>query len=134
MHYYVAPACVPAPDQNFQIVCERRPTYSMGLSVRWKDSRMRLYRNWLSLNGDKRIWSPEIVIWSPMVSQVNNGEVYVTQDSGGILASKDLSLNTQVKCEMDYQTFPFDKHICYLEVNLKSFTSLIVDQPPSEKN
>ena len=106
----------------------------MGLSVRWKDSRMRLYRNWLSLNGDKRIWSPEIVIWSPMVSQVNNGEVYVTQDSGGILVSKDLSLNTQVKCEMDYQTFPFDKHICYLEVNLKSFTSLIVDQPPSEKN
>ena len=72
----------------------------MGLSVRWKDSRMRLYRNWLSLNGDKRIWSPEIVIWSPMVSQVNNGEVYVTQDSGGILVSKDLSLNTQVKCEM----------------------------------
>ena len=111
----------------------------MELSVRWIDFRLRLYiksggSKQKPLNGDKRIWSPEIVIGTNMVSQVKNGEVSVAKDSGGILASKDLILNTQVKCEMDYQTFPFDKHICYLEVNLKSFTSLIVDQPPIEKN
>ena len=41
----------------------------------------------------------------------------------GAMASKNYIFNTLVKCEMDFQTFPFDQHTCNLEVyGAKSFT------------
>ena len=32
-------------------------------------------------------------------------------------AMKKFSLSTKIKCDMDFQNFPFDEHICYLEVS-----------------
>ena len=36
---------------------------------------------------------------------------------GGITGYKNVQLTTKVRCEMDFQTFPFDKHGCNLEVS-----------------
>ena len=40
-----------------------------------------------------------------------------------LLGFKTFQLSVTVKCEMDFQEFPFDEHVCNLEVSSISFLS-----------
>ena len=105
----------------------------MDLAITWDDHRLQLDTEkqretvYLSTNEEKEIWSPQIVVGSNMVSQDRQGEeIALTRRcsnieclrKGGITGYKNVQLTTKVRCEMDFQTFPFDKHVCNLEVSI----------------
>ena len=108
-------------------------TVSMDLAIIWDDHRLQLATEkafevvYLSANDEKEIWSPQIVVGSNMVAQDRQGEeIALTRrcrkieclKKGGITGTKNVQLTTKIRCEMDFQTFPFDKHICNLEVSI----------------
>ena len=84
---------------------------------------------YLSTSEEKEIWSPQIVVGSNMVSQDREGEeialtikcgkIECLRKKGGVIGSKNVQLTAKVRCEMDFQTFPFDKHICNIEVSTR---------------
>ena len=100
-------------------------TVSMHLKVSW--SEWRLFFNteypgadaiiYLNEEHQQQIWSPQIIIGSNLVSQNKQGQKFGLGD--GTESFYSYYLITKVKCEMDYQTFPFDKHVCDLMVSVK---------------
>ena len=98
-------------------------TVSMHLKVSW--SEWRLFFNtefpgekaiiYLNEEHQQQIWSPQIVIGTNMVSQTKQGEKFGVGD--GTESFYSYYLTTTVKCEMDYQSFPFDEHVCDLMVS-----------------
>ena len=109
-------------------------TVSMDLAIIWDDHRLQLATEkafevvYLSANDEKEIWSPQIVVGSNMVAQDRQGEeIALTRrcrkieclKKGGITGTKNVQLTTKIRCEMDFQTFPFDDHACNLEVSVK---------------
>ena len=102
-------------------------TISMYLDVDWNDDRLSIINGsqsiYLSYADQKMLWAPEIVIGTNMVSRTMEQENFILKKDpfkDGALACKRFILSTTVKCEMDFQKFPFDKHICNLEVGLKN--------------
>ena len=107
---------------------------SMDLAITWNDPRLHLNTEkqeeavYLSTHEEKEIWSPQIVVGSNMVSQDRQGEEIALNQrcwneecmkKGGVRGTKNVQLTTKIRCEMDFQTFPFDKHICNLEVSIR---------------
>ena len=76
----------------------------------------------------KQIWSPKIVIGTNMMSETKQAEEievnYPCKEWCWESLVKTFFLHTTVKCEMDFQTFPFDNHTCNIEVNLIFFATL----------
>ena len=98
-------------------------TISIYLEMTWKDPRPVLlarttFENiYLGMDDEKEIWSPQIEIRSNKMWQNRQGnELKLRKLSYGAKMVKSFDLTTKVKCEMDFQTFPFDKHECNLEV------------------
>ena len=103
----------------------------MYLTTSWGESRLKSFtRNdeekiFLNQDDQKLLWSPRIVITTNMASQkIEGDDFFVTKVKGPVPlvfippthVSKNVFLTTRVKCEMEFYSFPFDKHICKLEV------------------
>ena len=76
----------------------------------------------LSKEDQINIWSPEIVTVNNIVSQEKEREEF------GLMktkldypkqygALKKFYMRTKMKCDMDFHYFPFDQHVCNLEVS-----------------
>lgn len=111
-------------------------TISMYLTTSWGESRLKLFtRNdeekiFLNRNDQKLLWSPQINIATNMASQkIEGDDFFVNKVKGPVRrdfippthVSKNVFLTTRVKCEMEFYAFPFDKHICTLEVKYEYF-------------
>ena len=103
-------------------------TISMHLSITWKDNRFLLFRNttnlekfYLSKDEQKGIWSPQIVVGTKKLFknelQLEFGVYKIFPKGKAISVSNKVDLTTKVKCQLDFQLFPFDTHLCKLEVN-----------------
>ena len=70
-------------------------TLSMHVEIKWSEYRLTMR----TMKGEVSYLRPEDKgkIWSPKIFIANN---------------------TKVTCDMDFRTFPFDKHVCSLEVSL----------------
>ena len=102
-------------------------TISMILKITWKDQRPVLM-TWtpyekinLGMDEEKEIWSPRIGIWSKKMSENKQLKGFNLKKSSnsttyGAEVFKSFFITTKVKCAMDFQTFPFDKHECNLKV------------------
>ena len=96
------------------------------LVVTWEDNRPVLFTLtsleviYLGMDDEKEIWSPKIGIRSNMVSKnIQGKEIGLARPwlwRYGANITNSFYLTTKVKCEMDFQTFPFDNHVCNLEV------------------
>ena len=99
-------------------------TVSMHLKVSWLEDRLFFNTKYpgqeaiiyLNKEHQQQIWSPQIVIGTNMMSQTKQGEKFGVGD--GTESFYSYYLTTTVKCEMDYQSFPFDKHICDIMVSM----------------
>ena len=105
---------------------------SMSLTVNWNDKRVSVIAGsqsiYLSTKDQKRIWSPHLVIASNKITLKKEEEEFILKKKpdlehnsifaidNGAIASNYVIFNTLVKCEMDFQTFPFDQHTCKIEV------------------
>ena len=100
-------------------------TVSLHLKVSWLEGRLFFNTEYPGTGGiiylnkehQQQIWSPQIVIGTNLVSQTKQGEKFGVGD--GTHSFYSYYLMTTVKCEMDYQTFPFDDHVCNLTVSGK---------------
>ena len=105
---------------------------SMSLRVNWNDTRVSVIAGsqsiYLSAKDQKRIWSPNMAINSNKISSKIEEEEFILKKKSdseynsiyaidnGAIASKNYIFSTLVKCEMDFQIFPFDQHTCKIEV------------------
>ena len=102
-------------------------TIGMTFAVSWFDYRLKNWNYppkdyWLSiwLNKDFKnlIWFPSIIA-NNLVSQKKIDKQFILFRWGNnpipLIISK-FYLSITVNCEMDFQTYPFDKHVCNLEV------------------
>ena len=109
---------------------------SMSLRVNWNDKRVSVIAGaqsiYLSTKDQKRIWSPSIAITSNKISLKIEEEEFILKkksddptystfaiDNGAIASKNYISVTTLVKCEMNFQIFPFDQHTCKLEVCIR---------------
>ena len=118
-------------------------TLRMGLKIIWPEKRLKLVKSsrslvngWMAVSG---IWVPQLDIRSVVVSESRKLErLDVAMDSQSevskwnwydkyinylvqsFTAKMKFSLTTTVKCSMNFDMFPFDSHICKLEVSLLS--------------
>ena len=102
-------------------------TISMNTRIKWRDYRLTfgVAKALLSVEDQKQIWSPRIVIGTNVVSKTKEAEEIEVSNwcnSNRKWCSKNLektfSLLTTVKCDMDFQTFPFDNHTCNIEESI----------------
>ena len=108
-------------------------TLSMNMEMMWFEDRVKintygfhLQKIPLRQEDQEQIWSPQIAIKNDMVSISMEREtigLWGGEDRISCLAAKNFYLSTKVKCEMDFQTFPFDKHVCKIEVMIKQACS-----------
>ena len=104
-------------------------TLSMGTQMHWLEKRLKINVEGfkfqlisLSKEDQEQIWSPDIVIRNNMVSIIKEGEKLGLAGFGKwVVAHNEFSLTTTMNCEMDFQTFPFDKHTCEIEVSYPLF-------------
>ena len=95
-------------------------TISMNTRIEWSDYRLKfgVDRALLSEEDQKQVWSPRIVIGTNMMSKSKEAEeIEVSMWPLNSLV-KTFYLLTTVKCEMNFQTFPFDSHTCNIEVSM----------------
>ena len=104
-------------------------TVSLNMDVRidWYDYRLSLKSEgiekiYLGEEEQKQIWSPQILIASNVKSESRKDKLLAFSENPyystpRIEAMKKFSLSTEIKCDMDFRNFPFDEHICYLEVS-----------------
>ena len=102
-------------------------TISMHLSITWTDPRFLLFRStenlekfYLSKDEQKGIWSPQIVVGTKKLFknelQLEFGVYKIFPKGKAISVTKKIDLTAKVKCQLDFQLFPFDRHLCKLEV------------------
>ena len=102
-------------------------TISMNTRIEWSDYRLKfgVDRALLSEEDQKQVWSPRIVIGTNMMSKSKEAEeIEVSMWPLNSLV-KTFYLLTTVKCEMNFQTFPFDNHTCNIEVRKCDFYPLL---------
>ena len=104
-------------------------TISMNTRIKWSDYRLTfgVAKSLLSMEDQKQVWSPRIVIGTNVVSKTKEAEEIEASywcNSNRKWCSKNLEktfpLLTTVKCEMDFQKFPFDNHTCNIEVSIRA--------------
>ena len=108
---------------------------SMHLRVEWEDYRIKLFRDttsiqkyFLDTDEQKEIWSPQIGIRTRMVNQNKQDLGFgIFKESGWRWpwVSRKVDLTSKVKCQMNFQNFPFDNHSCKLEVSWYGYFSLL---------
>ena len=103
-------------------------TIGMTLETSWFDYRLKVwnfapkeYLTWLYLSKEFKnlFWFPQIDVANNMVSKKEQDEklVLVRWNNNPIpVVIRKFYLTTTINCEMDFATFPFDKHVCNLEV------------------
>ena len=103
-------------------------TIRMKVEVLWLDNRPKVdktfadsARIYLNPEEEKMIWSPQLVIGRNVVKSTKEGEevgvIKFSYKSNHMF--KNFYITTTVTCNMEFQAFPFDKHICHLEVSLR---------------
>ena len=103
-------------------------TVSMKMEIEWWEYRLHMSTAegqiiYLSEEDQKQIWSPQIVIGNNMVSEIKNREEFGFYNNWNqiypyrYIGKKSFYLGTTVNCDMDFNDFPFDDHICELEVS-----------------
>ena len=104
-------------------------TISMNKRIKWGDYRLTfgVAKALLSVEDQKQIWSPKIVIGTNVMSKTKEAEEMElsmwcnsNRDFCAKTLEKTFSLITTVKCKMDFQNFPFDSHTCNIEVSITS--------------
>ena len=101
---------------------------NMDFVVIWNEYRLREWMNpprlymqrvVFGMEDREMIWSPGFVFGSRMVSQkkIDEKQGVVRGVKGGNWGFKTFQLSVMVKCVMDFQKFPFDEHVCNLEVS-----------------
>ena len=107
-------------------------TVSMNTRIEWTDYRLTFEaaKVLLTVEEQNQVWSPKIVIGTNMMSETKEAEEIEVNyncinNNKWCWESlvKTFFLHTTVKCEMDFQTFPFDNHTCNIEVNLIFFAT-----------
>ena len=120
-------------------IADHAISLNMYVSIVWSDHRLRLNskvyeKNYLNEEEHRQIWSPQILIASNVKSENRKDKrlafykVYVdspnteamkkfVMPNTQIHAMKKFHLSAIIKCDMDFQHFPFDEHICFLEVS-----------------
>ena len=103
-------------------------TISMNTRIKWSDYRLTfgVAKSLLSMEDQKQVWSPRIIIGTDVMSKTKEAEEMETSywcTSNGKWCKKSLektfSLHTKVKCDLDFQRFPFDNHTCNIEVSIR---------------
>ena len=104
-------------------------TVSMFLKTSWQEYRLKLFTTtdgekiFLSTDEQKEMWLPEIFIATVSINiqgeEFSVSKIMGRMDPPATLASKNIFLTTRVKCEMEFHDFPFDKHVCNLEVKYR---------------
>ena len=131
---------------KFQIkrINEDSVVISLDYKVNWVDQRLQVlhFQNfkdspfWLDETQQKSIWIPHLKMGTEMIS-LNEIVDYVTAEirgnfkpnshigvgNGGWLTrgarvEKSISVTTEVTCELDFKRFPFDHHVCTIEVRI----------------
>ena len=101
-------------------------TISMNTRIKWSDYRLTfgVAKSLLSMEDQKQVWSPRIIIGADVLSKTKEAEEIETNywctDNGKWCKKsleKTFSLHTKVKCDLDFQRFPFDNHTCNIEVS-----------------
>ena len=102
-------------------------TIDMNFETRWFDYRLKNwnyppkeYWTWIFLSMEFRnlIWFPDMII-NNLVSEkeIDKKIILLRLENNPIpLVVSQFYLSTTVKCQMDFQNYPFDKHVCILEV------------------
>ena len=122
---------------NFDVKLQQF-TIRMGLKINWSEKRLLLINSslvngWVEVYG---AWFPQIDIRSVVVLESRKKKpIEVSMDSKSEVskwiwdyltsyylvqsfsAKMTFSLTTTIKCSMDFEMFPFDSHICKLEVS-----------------
>ena len=72
-----------------------------------------------------KIWSPHILIANNKMLENKEREEFgfmkLVTKHGIIFGKKKFYLYTKVRCAMDFENFPFDKHVCILEVSKRLY-------------
>ena len=116
-------------------------TLSMDVEIKWSEYRltMRTMKGevaYLRPEDKGKIWSPKIFIVNNRIIEKKEHETFGFMKKGSSLMKyrshylddlgvKKFHLFTKVTCDMDFRTFPFDKHVCSLEVSLMVISILI---------
>ena len=102
-------------------------TIDMNFEAAWFDYRLKdwnyppkEYWTWIWLGKEFRnlIWFPDIISKNVVSEKVKNNQfllLRLVNNPIPLIISK-FHLSITVNCEMDFQTYPFDKHVCNLEV------------------
>ena len=114
---------------NFQIIQidsqAQALTMSLNIEILWVDCRLIVdldmvgnARMYLNKDEEKLIWSPQIGIAGNVMSNIKEEEeIGLIKTSTNFDLFKKFYQRTTVICDMDFKTFPFDKHTCNLEVS-----------------
>ena len=114
---------------NFQIIQidsqAQALTMSLNMEMLWLDCRLIVdldqvgnARIHLNKSEEKLIWSPQIGIAGNIMSNIKEEEeIGLIKTSTNFDLFKKFYQRTTVICDMDFKTFPFDKHTCHLEVS-----------------
>ena len=121
---------------------------SLEYKVNWVDQRLQVlhFQNfkdspfWLDETQQKSIWIPHLKMGTEMISldkivDYVRAEIrgnfkpnsHIGVGNGGWLTrgarvEKSISVTTEVTCELDFKRFPFDHHVCTIEVRICAYT------------
>ena len=91
--------------------------------VNWREHRLELITGfqfvYLTEADLKRIWFPHLFVNDMISFDLKHDEYVLSKNEtiGNVLVIENIySFMTKVKCEMDFLEFPFDEHLCIIEV------------------
>ena len=95
-------------------------TVSMNTMISWYDKRLIIgvVTALLSEDDQKQIWSPKFGIGTNLMSETKKAEEMEVRYGWEVFLVESYYLITTVRCELDFQTFPFDNHTCNIEVSM----------------
>ena len=94
-------------------------TVSMNTMIEWCDKRLIIgvSKALLSEDDQKQIWSPRFGIRTNLMSETKKAEEMKVGYWWGVSLVESYYQITTVRCELNFQTFPFDNHTCNIEVS-----------------
>ena len=94
-------------------------TVSMNTMIKWGDKRLMIGvgRALLSEDDQKQIWSPNFGIGNNLMSETKKAEEMKVSFWYKVILRKTYYQITTVRCELNFETYPFDNHICTIEVS-----------------
>ena len=98
-------------------------TIGLAPHINWREHRLELITGFQSIYLTKidlkRIWFPHLFVHDMMSFDVKHDEYILSKNEaiGNVLVIDNFKwFITKVKCEMDFLDFPFDEHLCIIEV------------------